>query len=314
MPKLALPLTQRTFDAKIAAARRANAKVIEIADGSKPGGLRARIRPSGVLWSLSIQNVHGVRKRFKVDYAGSNLAEARKAADEVRSSVRSGADPSGEAREKRRREREGKRGVGMLGEAIRAYFETGKGASQRQAVKSEQRIRLVFGKLLDKPSLHVTRIELQLQADSWPSKHNADLAVRVLRPLLRWRVKRGYVHREVQQLDQSGFHVAKRDRVLSAGELKAVWPHLTNGHGKVFRWLLWTGCRLREATEATWVEISSDFTTWTIQLSPMGYRFLGLAVCWRGRIIWLFARYVGCSTLALRKMLHRTRLARRQND
>src|SRR4029450_108031 len=36
-------------------------------------------------------------------------------------------------------------------------------------------------------------------------------------------------------------------------------------HGQVFKWLLWTGCRLNEAVGMTWSEIDSE--KWTIPAS-----------------------------------------------
>ena len=56
--------------------------------------------------------------------------------------------------------------------------------------------------------------------------------------------------------------VGKRERVLTSGELRAIWPHLHGAHGQVFKWLLWTGCRLNEAVGMRLAEIVGD--TWTI--------------------------------------------------
>ena len=56
--------------------------------------------------------------------------------------------------------------------------------------------------------------------------------------------------------------VGKRSRVLTNNELRAIWPHLGGAHGQVIKWLLWTGCRLSEATGMAWGEVENDF--WTI--------------------------------------------------
>jgi integrase len=59
--------------------------------------------------------------------------------------------------------------------------------------------------------------------------------------------------------------VGRRDRVLMPEELIAIWPHFRAQHGQVFKWLLWTGCRLNEAVGMTWSEIDSE--KWTIPAS-----------------------------------------------
>jgi integrase len=52
--------------------------------------------------------------------------------------------------------------------------------------------------------------------------------------------------------------VKKRERVLTTDELRAAWRHLRGTHGDVIKWLLWTGCRLNEATGMTWGEIDRE--------------------------------------------------------
>jgi integrase len=236
---------------------------IELADGYVPG-LRVRIHPNGTrTWSLNIRDRTGVRRRFDVG-AKLGLADARRRAEELRRSIREGADPTSDRRAARGRAQAARDGVGTLGSLITTYFTTGPGGQQRRAGRNKRQLETVFGKLLDKPVFDIGRSELQLTADSWQSGSPASLAVRVLRPCLKWAERRGLVREGVANLEQPG-KSGKRERVVTTDELKAVWPCLQGAHGGVIKWLLWTGCRLTEAAGTTGGEINGDH--WTIPAS-----------------------------------------------
>jgi integrase len=116
-------------------------------------------------------------------------------------------------------------------------------------------------RMLNKPLLDIRRAELQLIADSRQSAASASLAIRILRPCLKWAEKRGLVGEGVASLEQPG-RARKRDRIVTTDELKALWPHLRGSHGDLIKWLLRTGCRLNEAVGLRAGEISGD--VWTI--------------------------------------------------
>ena len=88
MPKRVPPLS-----AKALAAVRPSNVPIELADGYVPG-LRVRVQLSSTrTWSLNIRDRTGVRRRFEVG-AKLGLADARRRAEELRRSIREGADPT----------------------------------------------------------------------------------------------------------------------------------------------------------------------------------------------------------------------------
>jgi integrase len=118
-------------------------------------------------------------------------------------------------------------------------------------------LQTVFARILDKPMADLDDTELQLIVDGWQSPSTGSLAVRLIRPCLKWAGKRGYSQPKLAILEQPKT-VAKRDRVLTADELKSIWPHLNGMRGNVIKWLLWTGCRLGEATALPWTEIDGD--------------------------------------------------------
>ena len=116
------------------------------------------------------------------------------------------------------------------------------------------------------PALHhslqeIDRAQLQLLADKWRSAATASLAVRLLRPCLKWAERRDLVQHGIADVEPPA-KIGKRDRRLSKDELRNIWPHLNGAHGSVMRWLLWTGCRLNEAAEMRWCEVVED--NWTI--------------------------------------------------
>ena len=255
MPRRVAPLSVKKL-----ASVRPGQRPIELVDGYVPG-LRIRILPSGTrTWSLNIRDSKGVRRRFEVG-SGLSLAEARRKAEDLRRSIRGGADPTTERRAARQRALAAKGGVGTLAALVETYFTNGPGARQRRAVKSRQQLESVFATVLNKPLLDIERAELQLIADGWQSAASASLAIRILRPSLKWAEKRGLVREGVANLEQPG-RAKRRDRIVTTDELKALWPHLRGSHGDLIKWLLWTGCRLNEAVGMSAGEVSGQ--VWTI--------------------------------------------------
>ena len=251
-----MPKRVPALSAKALAAVRPSTGPIEIVDGYVPG-LRVRILPNGSrTWSLNIRDSKGVRRRFGVG-AGYGLAEARRKAEDLRRAVREGADPTSDRRAARRRAQAAQQGVGTLVALLDTYFVTGPGAPRRSAAKSKRLLLTVFARVLNTPVLDIDRTQLQLIADGWQSMATASLAVRLLRPCLKWAEKRGLVRPGVHQLEPPSA-VGTRDRTLSGDELRAVWPHLQGAHGNVMKWLMWTACRLNEAAGMTWGEIEGD--------------------------------------------------------
>src|SRR3954469_6895716 len=148
MPKRILPLTAK----RLGAVHPREGEIIELGDGLLPG-LRVRISQGGRYWSLNIRNLKGERRRFDV---GDNLslAEARRRAETLKQSIKQGGDPTGERRDARRQVRDARAGIGTFGGAIEAYF-NGDGVSLRTKDEQRARIRHVFAKHLNRPSIEV---------------------------------------------------------------------------------------------------------------------------------------------------------------
>jgi integrase len=251
MPRRVPPLS-----AKALAVIQPGTKTTELVDGHVPG-LRVRILPSGTrTWSLNIRDSKGVRRRFDLG-SGLGLAQARRKAEDVRRAVRDGSDPTTERRAARRRAQAARDGDGTLGALLETYFTKGPGGQRRRAARNKRLLETVFRKVLGGPMMDIPGPELQLLADSWQSATTASLAVRLLRPCLKWAEKRGLVQPGTAALEAPAT-ARKRERVLTKDEIRSVWQELSGTHGEVIKWLLWTGCRLNEAAAMTWNEINGD--------------------------------------------------------
>ena len=179
----------------------------------------------------------------------------------MRQAIREGCDPTANRRASRQRAKAAKEGVGTLQALLETYFTTGPGGQRKRVAGNKRLLLTVFQKALTRTILDLDGAELQLIADTWRSPATASLAVRLLRPCLKWAERRKLTRSGVSALEQPA-KVRTRDRVLSRMELKAIWPHLTGMHGEVLKWLLWTGCRLTEAAGMRWQEIAA--ANWNI--------------------------------------------------
>ena len=147
-------------------------------------------REAGRLTYAITCNNQGVRRRFDLG-AGLSLAEARRKAEDLRRAVRDGVDPTAERRAARQRAQAAREGVGTSGALLDNYFSAGPGAQLRRAQQAKKLIKTVFAEALGVPLLDLQRPRMQLLADEWPSRHSAALAIRSLRPCLKWAEKRG---------------------------------------------------------------------------------------------------------------------------
>jgi integrase len=179
----------------------------------------------------------------------------------MRQAIREGHDPTAERRAARQRAKAAKDGIGTLQALLETYYTTGPGGQRRRAAGNKRLLLTVFNKALTRSTFDLDVAELQVIADTWQSASTASLAVRLLRPCLKWAERRKLARSGISALEQPA-KVRRRGRVLSRAELKAIWRHLRWPHGEVLKWLLWTGCRLNEAAGMRWEEISGD--NWTI--------------------------------------------------
>lgn len=238
----------------------------ELADSTTPG---LRFRPSRDgrgMWSLMTRDQSGRNRRFNLgEYPTLGIAEARAQSGIIRHKVRQeGADPTKERRAAREKaETEATEVVQTLAAVIEAYGRQ-VGHYLKTWPAAQQRMRLIFGRLFNKDTKMLSRAELQIAADNWPSPGSAGSAVRYLRPVLRWAAKRDLAPAELSLIEQPR-PTGKRGRVLSSSELAKILPVLRKSagvHEAAMMMLLLTATRLNETCGATWRQIEAG--TWRI--------------------------------------------------
>jgi len=239
-------------------------RVRELVDGAVPG-LRLRVTRGGTRsWSLNVRAA-GKMRRFEVG-SGLGLADARKRAEDMRRHIREGADPTAERRALRARAKAAEAGIGTFGAVIDAYFSTGPGAGLRSRHEQLKRLRSVFASHKSRPATEVEGVALQLTVDAHTAKTAAARAVAYLSPVLKWASKRSLVKAafDLEKPRADVNDAAIGQRFLAVEELHAILPRLDDPHGWCSRFMLLTGARLREATDATWAEVDLEAETWTI--------------------------------------------------
>jgi integrase len=251
---------------------------------AKHEGLRIRITPAGTAtWSLQVRDKTGRLRDFRLgSYPKTGVGAAREAAKAMWHRVRhDGADPIAERRQERERaeaERQSDRGLeGLLASYEERVLPKKKnGAGLRSWPEYKASINRVFTKHLTKPLGALTLGDLQLAADDYPAPHQASLAVRCLRPILKWASGpgRSYVTKELADIAMPT-PTARRERHLDRNELAKVLPVLkasARPHAALMRFILLTLARLEEAAGATWGEIDLGAKTWTIPASRVKNR------------------------------------------
>ena len=154
-------------------------------------------------------------------------------------------------------------------------------------------MRSVFKAFLSVPTSALSAHDLQLEADKYPARHSAAVAVRSLRPILKWASKRGHVPRDIADL-QPPATVKRRDRVLSREELGRLLPILRRSHrpyAAALRFILLTLARREEVGRARWIDIDFAAKTWTIpetkngqpHIVPLSWRALELLMSLKSR-------------------------------
>ena len=223
-------------------------------------GLRLRIRAGskGVSkrWVFKYSR-GGTQSAFTLDYPGHNLTAARKRAGELQARLRLGQDPAAERREGRAS------ALQTMAAVLPGYL-----AHKRQMlrprsyVQVERHLMSYFEPLHRYPLSAITPAIVSARCAAIAAGSGATTAKnswRSTRAFFFWAVRQGLMERNpAVGIEHSPDR--KRDRILTASELRAVWQ-ATAGDGDfsaIVRLLLLTGCRLSEIGALRWSEIYSD--------------------------------------------------------
>lgn len=204
---------------------------------------------------------NGVMRRFEVG-SGLSLADARKKAEELRFSIKGGADPTAEKRTARLKALSAVEGIGTFGSVIDAYFTIGNGAGLKTGKVQQQHLRSFFKSMLSRPAIDLRSADIQLAIDAHPARVTAARATGYIGPVIKWASKRDLMRGPFAL--EKPITGAPRQRVLSEEEVRKLLPTLDDAYGRCCLFLLLTAARRSEATNATWDQIDFKKKTWTI--------------------------------------------------
>jgi integrase len=199
-----------------------------------------------------------------------SLKDARKATKAILGDVARGRDPAAERKaaniETKRKAAEDALTLGALLE----QWERLRLADRREryAAEAVRAIKYAFARHLKAPASDLDRVVVVRVLDNLAKDGKTAIASRTAaygRACYHWAMKRGSLSAN-PFADLPLEPVAKRERVLSDDELRAVWQ-ATSGAGPfngIVRMLILTGQRREEVAAMTWDEVSPDLSTWTI--------------------------------------------------
>jgi integrase len=232
----------------------------DLSDAGQPG-LRLRVTPAGgATWVLACRDQRGRMRRFMLGrYPALGLSVAREEARAMHYRVRQeGADPTAERREERARAALATDGANTLAGLLDLY-EQQRGGKLRSWQGYRRSIGKVFGKFMGLPLVDLHLAGLQLTADRYPAQANASLAVRCLRPVLKWAAAPGRAYLPADLIAIAAPATPRRrQRVLSRSELAVLLPVLRASErpfAAALRLILLTLLRREEAAGARWRDV-----------------------------------------------------------
>ena len=184
----------------------------------------------------------------------------------MRVRVRAGADPIAEGKRNRALGRDAKAGIGTLDALLGLYAERA-ASKQKSWPETRRRVEMVFKDHLSRPLAALTRQELQMAADAYPSPQQASGAVGGLRPVIKWAAGRDYMDAALADLRMPAAKT-QRDRVLTREELIRLLPALSASdrpYAAALGFMLLTLARREEVCGARWRDVDLKAGTWRIE-------------------------------------------------
>jgi integrase len=265
-----MKLTQGRIAALECPAGKKDMLVFDSGKGSQRG-LGVRVTAGGSK-SYLVQYRHGGQKRRVPlgSCSAISLAKARESAQKIMGEKADGRDP---ARERKERALEAKRKVAHEALTLAPLIEQWAALHlvekrARYAAEAVRALCYAFAKHLDTPAANLDRAAVVRVLDKLAKDGHSAMASRTAaygRACYQWAVKRG-------SLTVNPFAnlpvatVAKRERVLTDDELRAIWQ-ASAGPGPfsaIARMLILTGQRREEVASIAWDEVSPDLSTWTV--------------------------------------------------
>lgn len=226
-------------------------------------GLQLRVRKTGMTWCFQykLPGTSFVRRMTIGPYPGIGLAEARKAALDLRARVAKGEDPAGKAKAEKQ--------TPLFADLCREYLE--KHAVHKRSRREDERI--VVRELIPRwGSLRADKITRrmvialldEIVARGSPIMANRTLAL--VRKVFNWALSRDILENTPCLRIKPPAPEKSRDRWLTDEEIRAVWEAFgaEPTAGPILKILLLTGQRRGEVTSMLWSEVDLEASIWTI--------------------------------------------------
>jgi integrase len=263
-------LTQRRIETLECAAGAKDALVFD----DEQRGLGVRVTASRRKSYLVQYTLGGRKRRVPLGSCSAiSLAAARAAVQEILGKVATGRDPAAERKAAALEAARKAAHEALTLDALLEQWEALHLADRRDRYKAEaiRAIKSAFVDRLKAPAADLSRSTVVRVLDGLARDGKQAMAGRTAaygRACYHWAVKRGSLASNPFQ-DLPLTPIAKRERVLTDDELRAIWE-ATAGPGPfnaIVRTLILTGQRREEVAGMAWGEVALDLSSWTIPTS-----------------------------------------------
>lgn len=228
-------------------------------------GLSVRLQGSAKRWVVWYQ-ANGKRRRVTLGpVAGLALKDARLRAGRIVADARDGADVLAE------REMAKARAADTFGQLVKVYLDRRAKPRQRKRTYAEveRYLQTYCANLHDRALDSITRRDVAAKLEEVRVEHGPVAANRCrtyLGGAFTWAMRQGLTESNPVAGTEPPGEERRRNRVLSADELAAVWKAAgaAGEFGTIVRLLMLTGQRREEVAALTWPELDLDKALWAI--------------------------------------------------
>ena len=227
-----------------------------------PGGFGVVVTAAGTRSFVLNYRIAGRERRYTIGRAGLwPVPKAIKAARELRQQIDRGDDPLVAREPKAAPPKEP-----TVAELFDTWLARRGKASVHQQGMFRRHINPAIGKV---PFRQLRKSDVATMADTIADTAGpvaADRALTYLSAVLNWQASREDTWQPpvLRGLKRTSTSERARERVLSADEIRALWPALGGPFGQVCKLLLLTGQRRSDITDLRWPEIDLEGRTITI--------------------------------------------------
>ena len=241
----------------------------EVWDGGR-AGFGCRITPRGVRTFIWLYRFDGRPRRMSFGtYPAISLADARLKAAEARKLLERGVDPGAVHINQRRAEREAATVAVLVEEYLDRYVRPRK----RSAAEDERMLRKdVLPAWSSRKAKDITRKDVIALLDRVVERGapiGANRLLACIRRMYNWAISRDILPANPCAMVQRPGRENRRERVLSAAEIRDFWHGLDRAAMSetvrlALRFQLATAQRKGEVVAAEWVDIDHETAVWTI--------------------------------------------------